>query len=1298
MRYWNVTVRFVALALLLTSLPLLAGAQATTSLHGTVTDTTGAIVSGAKVTLSSTATNMVRQTTSNDKGIYDLESLMPGAYKLTVTAQGFRTMERPELTLKVNLPATENIVLAVGAANETVEVTGEAPLLNTTDSSVGHNMGGDEIEQIPLRSENMPLLLSFQPGVAYNGDKLLADSYDTRAGAVNGEHSDQNNITLDGVSNNDEFSGYSFIGVLPSTAFSTQEFRVTTSNYTAEQGRSAGAQISMVTKSGTNRFHGDLYEYNRNTIGEANDFFLKNAQIANGQPNTPEKLVHNTFGGDVGGPIIKDRLFFFFNYEGHRQSYSASEFANIPSTTLRDGIIQYACDTPSQCPAKSVTGISGNAYPIQAGWNALTASELGLMDPLGVGPNSAALSYFNGSFPQPNQSALNDAPNYGGYRWAAPTRLSENWYIGRLDWNITKNGNHTLFLRGAARNDSNDGAPFLPGDSPQYRTIDLSKGLVAGYTAAFTPHMVNNVRYGITHQSIGTLGNSSQAWVFMRDMDQGITYSSQFIAPVHNIADTLTWTKGTHSFSFGGNILFIRRSDTNYNSSFSDALTNADWLAYGGFANKNDPLDPAYGCSHGGPCHPAVASNFTHSYDFPLAAMMGIASEIDAQYNYSVKNTSTADPMAQGAPVARNWSTDTYILYAQDSWQARRNLTISYGLNYQLMTPITETKGQEVTPDVNMGAWFNRRAGGMLQGTPDNSYTPISFAPSGNYWGRSGLYSAQTKNFAPRIGISWSPEPNYSWLKKLTGDHQTVLRAGFGMYYDNFGPALALHYDAGGTFGLSTNLSNPASQLTLACPPGSSADCIAAPRITSMNEIPVTNGDGVQIMPGAPPSNFPVEYSGVEAIARGIDQSVKTPYSYAVNFSIQRELPWKMVLDLGYVGHFGHRILGLDDIAAPLNLIDPKSGISYYQAATRLSQMWRAGVPEGSITPSAIGPTAAYWQNMMKNTGSYAYCSQDGSTANMLQAIYDAFGPGCGSLYNETSGLYNIDLGYLPGLEPIGGFNSYYNSQYSSLWDWRSIGHSNYHGLQVSLRKDVSNGVSFGFNYTYSKSMDIESQSERGAHYLTSSIINPFDVNQMYGPSDFDLRHQINAYWVADLPFGRGKKFGNDMNRWMDTFLGGWQLNGTTRWSSGYPVSMFMGYVWPTNWDEMGWANTTGNKIATGTTIINGTPWIFKNPTQASLDAASGGPFDYAYPGQSGSRNNIRGDGYFAVDMSISKNWKIKESNSFQLRWSVFNVTNSTRFDAYNYMQTEWDSGSLGQYSGTLTQPRIMEFSGIFRF
>ncbi len=975
----------------------------------------------------------------------------------------------------------------------------------------------------------------------------------------------------------------------------------------------------------------------------------------------------------------------FFNYEGQRQSKQESALRNIPTPSLADGILQYECDDAGECPGGSATGISGNSYPVQPGYYALTNTDLMQMDPAHIGPNQAALGYF-GIFPKANDFTVGNGVNFAGYRFAAPTKFSNNWFIGRLDYELTRNGNHTLFLRGAARNDRFSDTPFLPGTAPEDGSVDVSKGFVLGYTGVFGPHWVNNVRYGLTHQSIATAGDSGQPWILMRGLDEPNLYGGAFTAPVHNLVDTASWNKGTHNFQFGANLLFIRRNSFSTYNSFSDGITNSDYLFSGGFANKNSPLDPTYGCASSGPCFPAVSGDFNNGYDFPMAALMGIVSEVDARYNYKVANLTTATPIGQGLPITRHWATDTYNLFFQDTWHARPNLTVTYGLNYQLMMPITETAGQQVTPSVNMGAWFNQRALNASKGIPSNQDAPIAFAPSGSVYGRSGLYSAQTKNFAPRVGVSWTPHSSWGWLKEMLGEDKTVVRAGAGMYYDNFGPALAMNYDANGTFGLSSVLSNPAATLTLN----------DAPRMTSMNVIPTTDNSGNPIMLPPPPSTFPVTFpQGAEAIASGIDQSIKTPYSYALDLSIQRQLPGRMTLDVAYVGHFGHRLLALDDVAAPLNLKDPKSGIDYFTAAKQMSKLWRAGTPESSITPAVVGPTAQYWQNILStpSNGQYSLCSTGGTTPNLLIATYDAFSPGCGSLYNETTAPWIMDLYGIPST-PVTGPNSFYNSQYSSLWDWRSIGYSNYNALQVGLHRQMSHGVLFGLNYTYSKSNDIASQAERGIHYLTDSIINPWSPNQMYGPSDFDLRHQINGFWVVELPFGRGKRIGGDVSKLADALIGGWQLGGTARVTSGYTTSVFMGYVWPTNWDEMGWADLTGKPIKTGTTMVNGTPNIFKNPTQASAG------FDYAYPGESGSRNPIRGDGYLGVDMNLAKTWKMPfaENQKLQLRWSVFNVTNTARFDAYS-MQDEVDSGStFGNYTQTLTHPRTMEIALTYQF
>jgi len=672
--------------------------QATTSLRGLVTDPSGAAIPNATLHLINTDTDIERTTSSDAQGEYVFAEVLPGNYKLVVEATGFAKYTQEKVTLLVHLPATINVAMKVGTAQETVTVTEQAPIINRTDATVGQTMGTVEMENLPLQAENMNLLLSFQAGVVYNGENILTDYYDTRAGSVNGERSDQNNITLDGVSNNNEFAGFAFNGILPSTPFSVEEFRVTTSNYGASEGRSSGAQMALVTKGGTNTFHGSLYEFNRNTLGEANDWFLIQSQAASGEPNVPQHLVRNVFGGTIGGPIKKDRFFFFFNYEGRRQSFAESILRSIPSATLREGIIEYGCAVPSQCPGGTVTAVapwgSGKTYTVAPGNMALNGQQLAAMDPLGIGPSKGVLTYMN-TYPEPNATDL-DSPNYAGYRFGAPTTQKWNWYIARLDYKLTENGNHMLFIRGEGIDDRDANPSFVPGRNPMTTGVDLSKGFVAGYTAVLGTHWTNSIRYGLTRASGGTVGDSTQPWIFFRDMDQDVAYSSGDTAPVHNFVDTVSWQKGTHNFQFGTNILLSRLNSWDTGVSYSDGLTNADWIAEGGFANKNDGLNPACIAEGFSNCtsadtFPAVDTGFNHSYDFPMAAMMGIVSEVDGEFNYKIpwNFPSGAITLPQGTPIVRHWATGNYNFFFQDTWQARRNLSVTYGLNYQLMTPMT---------------------------------------------------------------------------------------------------------------------------------------------------------------------------------------------------------------------------------------------------------------------------------------------------------------------------------------------------------------------------------------------------------------------------------------------------------------------------------------------------------------------------------------------------------------------------------------------------------------------------------
>src|SRR5579864_1965459 len=396
----------------------------TSSLRGIVTDPKGAVISGATITLSNPQTGYSRTVKSSGQGEYQFLNVPPATYNLTADAPGFARLTQSYLTLLVDTPVQLDLPMQVAGATTTIEVTGAAPLVNTTDASLGIAFGEQQVKELPLEGRNIPDLLTLQAGVVYTGNRPdINTNVDTRSGSVNGARSDQSNITLDGVDVNDQVNGYAFTSVLPVTADSLQEFRTTTSNYGADQGRSSGAQVSLVTKSGTNNFHGSAYDYHRNTATSANDFFVKQAELAQGKPNSPLKLIRNIFGGSVGGPIIKNRLFFFANYEGARQREEASVLRIVPSDSLRDGVMIYQCDSASLCPAATVKGVSGAGHAVPAGYYGLSPSQLAGMDPLGIGPDKVMLQYFN-TFPHTNDVSAGNGFDYVGYRFKGPTPVN----------------------------------------------------------------------------------------------------------------------------------------------------------------------------------------------------------------------------------------------------------------------------------------------------------------------------------------------------------------------------------------------------------------------------------------------------------------------------------------------------------------------------------------------------------------------------------------------------------------------------------------------------------------------------------------------------------------------------------------------------------------------------------------------------------------------------------------------------------------------------------------------------------
>lgn len=605
----------------------------------------------------------------------------------------------------------------------------------------------------------------------------------------------------------------------------------------------------------------------------------------------------------------------------------------------------------------------------------------------------------------------------------------------------------------------------------------------------------------------------------------------------------------------------------------------------------------------------------------------------------------------------------------------------------------------------------------MLQGIPSSAAPSISFDLGGPANNGPGFYKWDYKDLGPRVAFAWSPKPSGGGLlHDLFGDGKTSIRGGFGVVYDRLGPALLATFNASGSFGLSSNLVNIGGTETPA----------TAPRITGLtglNNIPTVDLAGNQMFASPPPGTFPQTFpsgsqTGAYAVYWGMDSGLKTPYSYTIDFSIARELHHDYTLEVSYVGRLSHRLLSQEDVAAPLDYVDPATHMDYYTAVQALAKVYRQGVHSQSVTDSMFGTAAQYWTDIYPTApvGGFRIhrCTGSDSSGNAINygspdpvvAAYDLF---CGFRNNETTGVQGIDQGF--GIEDING-NSLYpktgpytfvDSQFAALYAWRSIGAAAYNAMQVTLRKHMTHGFQFDLNYTYSKSIDISSDAYRiaaegGQVNQIGQIINPWDPKALRGASDFDLRHQINANWIVELPFGQGKWIGNNAHGFVQALIGNWQLSGLARWTSGFPIGVLNGAQWPTNWQLSGYATQLGPVATVGASKNpDGTVNIFGNAAAAAAALASYGA---DLPGQVGARTTLRGDGFAGLDLGLAKRWKMpwKESQTLQFRWEVFNALNLTRFDVQSLNLSITNASNFGNYTGLLTNPRVMQFALRYEF
>ena len=1269
---------------LLLLLPVVCFAQTTAStsaVTGTVTDPTGAVVAGATVTLIDTKTSQERTTTTNDQGVYLFAQVPPGqGYALKFTATGFETLQLSGIALGVGNTETHNAQLTVGQVSTSVVVTAEAgATLNTTDASIGNVIEERRMKEPPIQFRNSPAsLIGLQPGVIGNN---VGTGATNRVGSVTGSRADQGNITVDGIDANDQATGQAFATTGNAPIDAIQEFRTVTANPAASEGRSSGGQIELITKSGTNEWHGSLREFNRTAATAANSFFNNRNGVERPQ------LTRNQFGGSIGGPIYfprfgeggptyfsgKDRLFFFFDYEGRRDAQGISYNRTVPLPHFRNGGLAYVNNTAG-CSNPQTAKINLHPECITI----LTPAQVAAIDPLHIGGNQALLGFVNQRYPLPNNFDTGDGINTAGFRFNAPSLRADNTYTGRVDWNISNA--QRLFVRAnkisANQTDTvNNVAAQFPGDPETALIVTGDYAVAVGHNWTATPNFVNSATVGIT-KSVLDFPN-----LFHPSLPQSYTFtpiSNPFAdfrtqarnVPVWTYRDDVNWTRGSHGIIFGGSLKTVNQQ-TNFTADYNFPTVGLGGTTFAsslGTAPATNALRPTN--------LQGSSSAFRNSYDSALTFLLGTIPSVSTLFNYNTEGTTF--PLTTGRN--RDWRYVEYEFYAGDSWKARNDLTITYGVRWHIYPAPYEVKGFQSIQNVDFETLFNQRLQNAAQGTATTSSEPfLVYNLGGKGNNARPFYDTEYNNFGPRFAFAWNPSVEKGFLGKLFGDRKTVIRGGGTVTYDRPGGGITFLQDQS-TYIFDTLITNNFS----------AANGVAAltnfPRFTSINSVPVqnvappvsvpftprvTNGEGVGSLQGV--SNY------------AVDPNFRIPYSIQYTFGFQRELPGNLIFEASYVGRQGRQLFALADAGQIVDFKDPASGQFMIAALNQLQAQINAG---GEIT-------AIPWFENQMNPASIARfgvpCNGlvGFSSCTDIVVALNEFEVKIGDTADTIQSLRSQRL-----LRPNVGLSS----QFATNAYVTNKGSSSYNGMLLSLRKRFSRGFQFDANYTWSHSIDNQSTV---ANTTTSGglICDATDLRVCRGNSDFDIRHLFNLNGIWELPIGRGRLIGGNAPGWLNTIIGGWEVTGILTARSGLPFHLAT-VSWPKTF-----IFDAGNGVPV---VITGD----QNALKASIhDTPSGIQFfadpdaalaavRYPIHGEIGNRNVLRSQPFWNVDSAVLKNFKLpwSETQRLQLRWESYNLFNHNVFappstsnnPSINALNI--GAGNFGIITAVQSTARVMQF------
>jgi hypothetical protein len=1166
------------LGLVMVLVPPWGSAQSTGGrIRGTVTDSSGGAVAEAKVTLTNEGTNTSRETQSSASGEFLFLEVPVGTYEIAVNQAGFKKFVRKGIVINLNEVVGVDIPLQLGGSTEVVEVTGEPPVVDTTSTQLGAVVNSRDATQLPLNQRDVYQLLQLQPGVQSQiGNNLFYGSDKPGVVTVNGGRGRSNNYSVNGGDGNDLFANLP--GVQPSPD-SVEEFRVISNSFDAEYGRNSGSVINVVTKSGTNNWHGSVYEFFRNTVLNAHGFTF--------QPTSKPPFNQNQFGGTLGGPIKKDKTFIFGSYEGRR---------------VVRGIVSQLVPVPDAGDlAGTFSGAPGDASVFPGTLNDLTVANIlenrcGSASPGGsklTPGGQAALGLAASGTPQLWDSIF---PSMIATPGAAPVATIPVQCFDPVSQSLVR------FLPGAGGATSETQDVVKSTDRGDQFQIRLDQVLNQSQKLSFYYYYDNDNSldpFAIFQLAGGSLGN----------------FPGRIITHVQQVNASHVWTIGSSAVNEFRFTYFREAQPQFYTPTVTNAVTascgsavpaaqcfggtsdtpivNSSGNPLGTAGDPNTPVCPGFGCG----IHPGLGAKFEGVPYVTLNGTLGLFGnnfegqlpqtgntfQFNENYskivgNHSLKfggdvryqkfdqklyfnvngeyifgpggtnDTGATDPYANfllGLPVSYSQgsantelvrSTSVY-LFAQDSWKLKPNVTFNYGLRWEMNTPLTDIgqKVQRFNPGQNstvytcdLSTGFPSESVSSFQSLPQFSSpgapspncantgtTPTGLVVPGDKGVPGGLIATYHKAFAPRLGINWSPSWNEGLLGAIVGGpNKTTISAGWGLFYNPIEQLVLEQFSAEPPFGISNGVFTP---------------LFSTPFVTQQGATFPNVSDAFL----NPPRHQPVDWALYRPILLfgQFPTTLRTQYSAQYNLTIKRELPGDILLQVGYVGSQGHRLLAIHDENAAnaqtcLDLANLGQGCapfgedSQYQFVLPPGQVLHMPYVAGN---AAGGPNIACPPNNKNPACIITGAAGTGTPINLV-GLRPYGAPNCNPTSSDplTSGC------------PADG-----TEVFNSIFAEDTVAYSNYNSLQALLQKRFSHGLQFQLSYTYSKSLDNASSFEE--------ILNPLNYHATYGPSLFDSRHRFVFNYVWDLPIPK-------MDGFEGKVLNGWQVSGIYTYQSGFPI------------------------------------------------------------------------------------------------------------------------------------------------